>query len=51
MRLVDYLLAHELVHLRERNHTRVFWSLIGKVVPDYDRRRDELKRIGPRLVW
>jgi len=51
MRLVDYVIAHELVHLRERNHTRAFWSLIGKVIPDYDRRRDELKHLGPRLAW
>jgi predicted metal-dependent hydrolase len=51
MRLVDYVLAHELAHLRERNHTRAFWSLIGKAIPDYDRRRDELKQLGPRLVW
>jgi predicted metal-dependent hydrolase len=51
MRLVDYVIAHELAHLRERNHTRAFWSLIGKVIPDYDRRRDELRRVGSRLVW
>jgi predicted metal-dependent hydrolase len=51
MRLVDYVIAHELVHLRERNHTRAFWSLIGRVVPDYDRRREELKMLGSRLLW
>jgi predicted metal-dependent hydrolase len=31
--LVDYVLAHELAHLREPNHTPEFWSLLGVVMP------------------
>lgn len=51
MRLVDYVVAHELVHLVEKNHTRAFWALLGKVMPDYERRREELRVLGPRLLW
>lgn len=51
MRLVDYVVAHELVHLVEKNHTTTFWSVLGKAMPDYDRRREELARLGPSLVW
>ena len=49
MRLVDYVVAHELVHLVEKNHTKRFWSILGKVMPDYETRREELTRLGARL--
>jgi predicted metal-dependent hydrolase len=49
--LVDYVVVHELVHLKDRNHTRGFWTAVGRVLPDYERRREELRRIGVRLEW
>lgn len=51
MRLVEYVVAHELVHLVEKNHTKRFWSTLGKAMPDYEKRREELTKVGPRLVW
>lgn len=51
MRLVDYVVAHELVHLRHRDHTQAFWARLGTVMPDYEQRKDELRRLGPRLQW
>jgi predicted metal-dependent hydrolase len=51
MRLVDYVVLHELVHLAHREHTRAFWAQLGRVMPDLDRRREELRRIGARLEW
>lgn len=51
MRLVDYVVAHELVHLRYRDHTKAFWARLGAAMPDYERRKDELRRLGPRLQW
>jgi len=45
-RLQDYLVAHELCHLREMNHSRQFWNLVAQTIPDYKIRRKELKRPG-----
>ncbi|MEK7644650.1 MAG: M48 family metallopeptidase [Patescibacteria group bacterium] len=42
--LADYVVAHELSHLRELNHSPRFWALVAKVIPDYRKRRLELKR-------
>ncbi len=46
--LVEYILAHELVHLRHDDHSRAFWSALGRVMPDYDSRKDKLRAFGPR---
>ena len=51
MRLVDYVVVHELVHLRHRGHGRGYWQAVGKVMPDYERRREDLRQLGPRLAW
>lgn len=51
LRLVDYVVAHELLHLTHRNHTRGFWEGLGRVMHDYDRRRAALRALGPSLEW
>ena len=51
MRLVDYVVVHELVHLRHRGHGRDYWQAVGRVMPDYERRREDLKRCGITLEW
>ncbi|MCC6290853.1 M48 family metallopeptidase [Candidatus Nomurabacteria bacterium] len=45
-RLADYIIVHELCHLKEFNHSKKFWNLVEKVIPDYTRIRDDLKRSG-----
>jgi hypothetical protein len=47
--VLDYLAAHEVAHLREMNHSRRFWALVRKCMPDYDAGRDWLHRHGSRL--
>ena len=51
MRLVDYVVVHELVHLRHRGHGRDYWQALGRVMPDYERRREDLRQRGAGLAW
>lgn len=48
--LIDYVLIHELCHLKEMNHGPQFWKLVSDCCPDYARHRSELKRFTPTLV-
>ena len=40
---VDYVVAHELAHLREMNHSAAFWDVVRSVMPDYEAARGQLK--------
>ena len=45
----DYVAAHEAAHLIEMNHSPKFWALVDKLMPDWQSRRDWLKREGRNL--
>ncbi|MBY0401926.1 M48 family metallopeptidase [Myxococcota bacterium] len=50
-RLLDYVVAHELVHLKYPDHTRAFWADLGQLMGDYEGRREELRRLGREISW
>ena len=43
--IVDYVIAHELAHLRELNHGPQFWSTVGELFPDWQRARAWLRKL------
>lgn len=45
-RLRDYVVVHELCHVREFNHSKQFWDLVAKTIPDNKEIRKELKITG-----
>lgn len=47
--VIDYLVAHEVAHLREMNHGPRFWTLCRQLCPATDRCKDWLKRNGNAL--
>lgn len=47
--LIDYVVAHELAHLKELNHSRRFWAVVARLYPDYEAARGELRQFGRRL--
>ena len=42
-RYADYIIVHELCHLKEMNHSRRFWDLVARTVPDHRDIRRRLK--------
>jgi predicted metal-dependent hydrolase len=43
LEIVDYVIVHELVHLRQPDHSKKFWSKVKDLMPDFDRRRRWLR--------
>lgn len=47
--LIDYVVVHELTHLKVPDHSPAFWKEVERVLPDYAGRRARLREIGGRL--
>ena len=46
----DYVVIHELCHLKQMNHSKMFWAEVEKVMPDYKVYRQWLSRNGNMLI-
>jgi hypothetical protein len=44
--IIDYILIHELVHIKEKNHSKRFWNYLESILPDYRKHRLWLKKNG-----
>lgn len=47
--LIDYVILHELCHLRELNHSPRFYRLLTSLLPDWRQRREQLRVQAPRI--
>lgn len=43
MEVLDYVVVHELCHLKEMNHSKNFWRLVEEIQPDYKKHKNWLK--------
>ena len=48
-KVLDYVVVHELCHLKEMNHSPRFWKLVEEIIPDYKEYRKWLKENGNTL--
>jgi len=44
--VLEYVVVHELCHLRHRNHSAAFWGLVKSLMPDYEAKKDWLEKRG-----
>lgn len=47
---IDYVIAHELAHLREMNHSPRFWATVQSVFPEFEAARKALREQGPETL-
>lgn len=47
--LINYVVCHELAHLKEMNHSKKFWQVVEQLCPDYVASEKGLKQISPQL--
>lgn len=48
--VIDYVVVHELAHLRVNNHSKEFWKQVERIMPDYKQRLKWLKENGQKLT-
>ncbi len=48
--MIEYVILHEVMHLRHFNHSSVFWADIEKIMPDYKMRMNYLKKLGQNFI-
>jgi len=49
--VIEYIIVHELAHLKELNHSARFWAIIESYIPDYKARRERLHSLQRELSY
>jgi predicted metal-dependent hydrolase len=47
--IINYVICHELAHLKEMNHSAKFWAVVSNLYPHYKQAEKELKQLSPQL--
>ncbi len=50
LEVIDYVIVHELVHIKEKNHSKNFWNNVRIILPYYETQKKWLKENGHLLV-
>lgn len=50
LKIIDYLVVHELCHFHHRDHTDAFWNEVDKILPDFSERKEWLRKFGASLT-
>lgn len=51
MTIVDYIVVHEIYHLKIKNHSSDFWKQVSLIIPEYERRRSWLRNNSGMFRW
>lgn len=47
--VLDYIVVHEMCHMLQMDHSKEFWLLVERILPDYEKRRAWLKNYGIKM--
>jgi len=47
---IDYVIVHELAHLKHMNHSKEFWAVVNETMPDWKSRRQKLRELQKRII-
>ena len=48
--VIDYVVLHELCHIKIREHSFKFWELVGKYMPEYEKQKEWLEYNGKSIL-